>query len=86
MHDIFIDPLYSIKLNPLPNDKILDWSNLKAFVDDKLNIARMTISLLDRVQNNVVKGENAGYQHFLLFLQCFPKPLSKGSLKVVIVW
>ena len=62
--------------NPLPNDKILDWSNLKAFVDDKLNIARMTISLLDRVQNNVVKGENAGYQHFLLFLQCFPKPLS----------
>ena len=23
-------------------------------------------------QNIVAKGENAGHQHFLLFLQCFP--------------
>ena len=37
----------------------------------------MMIALLDRVENTVGKGEygeNAGYQHFLLFLQCFPKP------------
>ena len=34
------------------------------------------ISLLDRVEDTVGKGENAGYQHFLLFLQCFPKPSS----------
>ena len=27
----------------------------------------------DRVENTVGKGENAGYQHFMLFLQCFPK-------------
>ena len=26
---------------------------------------------LDRVENIVDKGENAGYQHFLLFPQCF---------------
>ena len=32
------------------------------------------------------KGETAGYQHFLLFPQCFPKGSSAGSLKVVIVW
>ena len=25
----------------------------------------------DRVENIVGKGENAGYQHFLLFPQCF---------------
>ena len=30
------------------------------------------------------KEKNAGYQHFLLFPQCFPKP-SVGSLKVGIV-
>ena len=46
----------------------------------------MTIFLSDRTENTVGKEENAGYQHFLLFLQCFPKPPSLGSLKVGIVW
>ena len=46
----------------------------------------MTISLLDRVENTEGKEENADYQHFLLFPQCFPRPLSLGSLKVGIVW
>ena len=32
----------------------------------------MAISLYDRVENTVGKGENGGYQHFLLFSQCFP--------------
>ena len=31
------------------------------------------ISGYDRVENIMGKGENAGYQHFLLFLQCFLK-------------
>ena len=57
----------------LPNDKILDVTKLKAFADDKLNIARMMISLLDWVENTVGKGENAGYQYFPFFLQCYPK-------------
>ena len=37
---------------------------LKAFADDKLDIAEnlMKISLYDRVKNTVGKGENAGYQ------------------------
>ena len=38
-------------------------------------VAKMTISLCNRLKNTVEKGENAGYQHFLLFPQCFPKPL-----------
>ena len=29
--------------------------------------------VLSRVVNIVGKGENAGYQHFLLFLQCLKK-------------
>ena len=65
-----------------PNGKILDWSKLKAFADDKVNLADMMISLSDRVENIVGKGENAGYQHFLLFPQCFQMPSLSGSLKV----
>ena len=41
----------------------------------------MTIPLLDRVGNTKGKGENAGYQHFLLFPQCFPGPSSLGVIK-----
>ena len=41
----------------------------------------MTIALFDRVENTVGIGENAGYQHFLLFPQCFPK-LSSGHQKL----
>ena len=51
----------------LPNNKILDWSKSKAFTDDKINVAKLVISLPDRIENIVGKGENAGYQHFLLF-------------------
>ena len=61
-------------------------TKLKPFADDKLNVAKMTISILDRVENPMGKGENAGYQHFLFFPQGFPKPFSLGSLKVGIVW
>ena len=50
--------------------KILDVTKLKAVAHNKLNVARMTISLLDREENTVGKGENTGYQHFLLFLRC----------------
>ena len=72
--------------NSLPNGKNFRLMKFKAFAADKLNIAKMTIPLFDRVENTVGKGENAGYQHFLLFPQCFPKPSSLGSLKVGIVW
>ena len=53
--------------NSFLNDKILDKSKLKAFPDDNLNIDKMTTFFFDRVENTVGKGENAGYQHFLLF-------------------
>ena len=44
------------------------------------------ISVFDRVENIVEKGENAGNQYFLLFPQCFQKASSLGLLKVGIVW
>ena len=42
----------------------------------------MMTFVFDRVENIVGKEENAGYQHFLLSLQCFQKAV---SLKVGIV-
>ena len=36
------------------------------------------ISVFDRVENTVGKGENAGYQHFLFFPQCFQSASFSG--------
>ena len=58
-------------------------TKLKAFASDKLNVAKMTISLCDRVENTMEKEENDGYQHFLLIPQCFQKP---SFVRVVKSW
>ena len=50
------------KFDPLPNDKILDVTKLKAFADDHLKVAQMMVSFFDWVENTVGKGENAGNQ------------------------
>ena len=56
----------------LPNDNILDKSKFKAFADDKFILPRKLKFVLGRVENIVGKaGENAVYQHFLLFQLCF---------------
>ena len=68
--------------NSIPNNKILDPSKLKAFADEKFKVMKF---ILERVEN-VGKGENAGYQHFLLFPQCFLKPYSLWFSKFRIVW
>ena len=57
--------------NPLPKDKFLNMTKLKAFADDKSNAAKIANSLFDRVENTVEKGENDGNQHFHLFPRCF---------------
>ena len=45
---------------------------LKAFKDDrvKFNVAHGMIFVIVRVENFARKGENAGYQYFLIF-PCF---------------
>ena len=59
---------------------------LKGFADDKIDGTEKLKFVLGRIENIVGKGENAGYQHFFLFPQCFQKASCTGSLKVVIVW
>ena len=57
----------------LPNDKILEWSKLKAFADGKINVAQKLKLAAGRVENIVGKGENAGDQHFCPFPSMFSK-------------
>ena len=73
-------------LNFISNDKYLDWSKLKAFADDEINMTQKLNFVFARVENIVGKGENAGYHHFILFPQWFQKLSFSGSLKVGIVW
>ena len=61
--------------NPVPNNKILDLSLFKAFAYDKINVTQKLKFEMGRVENMVGKGENSGYQHFLLFPQHFQKAL-----------
>ena len=49
---------------------------MKAFADEKLDVAIMMFPLFYSVENTGGKGENAGYMHFLL---C-PAVFSKASI------
>ena len=70
----------------LPNDKSLDWLEFKAFADEKISETEKLKFVLGKLENIAGKGENAGYQHFLLFPQCFQKVSFSKLLKVRIVW
>ena len=65
---------------------MFDQSKLKAIADDKINVTQILRFAWERVENIVGKGENAGFQHFLLCPQCFQKTFSSHLLKVGIVW
>ena len=62
MTPLFLFVLYcnnfNFQLNSLPNDKILDWSKLKALADDNINLAEKLKFVLERVENIAGKGEN----------------------------
>ena len=63
-------------LNPLPKDKILDWSKLEAFADDKVNVNEIRQKFrFGKVENNHGgKGRNCWFPAF----SPFPTMLSKG--------
>ena len=50
----------------------------KVFSDNKSKVAQMAELVLDRAENSVGKGGNAGYHYFLLFPQCFKTFLFQG--------
>ena len=69
-------------INPFPHDKILNETKLKAFADDKLNITEMIISVFDRVENIVGKGEIACTSNFSFSHNVFKEFLFKRRQKV----
>ena len=73
-------------MNSLPKDKLFDWSKLKAFADDKINVTKELKFVSGREENIVEKGKNADYQHFLFFPQRFQKASFSEVFKVRIVW
>ena len=75
-----------IVFNSLPDDKFSDWSKLKAFADDKINVTEKLKFVLGQIENIVGKGENAGYEQISPFPQGFQKSSFPRWLKVGIMW
>ena len=73
-------------VNPLADNKILSLPKLKAFADNKLNVTQNVKVFFHRIENIVGKEENAGYQHYLLFPQCYHKAFSSNASKFIIEW
>ena len=67
-------------INSLQDAKILDWSKLETFAEDRINVNEKLEVGLEMVENIAGKGENAGYQHF----SPLPIMFSKGLLLKVI--
>ena len=61
------------RVNPLPDDKILDRSKLKQSADDNFKFYENIMKFSEWVENTVGKREIARYEQFLLFPQCFQK-------------
>ena len=68
------------RLNAVPNDKILDWSKLNAFADDKINVAEQFKFVFGGVENIVLTEENAGYQSLQTKISEFMK-MAESFLK-----
>ena len=59
---------------PWASKGVLVWEWVNSLPNDKI----LDVTKFKAEYNTLGKGENAGYQHFLLFQQCFPKPFLKG--------
>ena len=68
--------------NPFPLDIILDQDKLRAFAEDKLNVTKMNISVFDRIENIVGKGEIACSSKFSFSHNVFKRLLSQTRQKV----
>ena len=73
-------------VNSLPNDKILDWSKLKAFADDEINVINKLKFVSERIESILGKREMLVTSIFSFSENVCQKPPSSGSLKVGIVW
>ena len=75
-HNLFSESAF----NPLPDDKILDWSKLKQSEDNNFEFDVNSNKFSKLVENTVGKGEIACYKKFLL-PQCFHKGLLPSGVR-----
>ena len=75
-HTLFSKTFVHRLFNSLTNNKILDITKFKAFADKNLN----NFSSIE-FENTVGKGENAGYQHCLLFPRFLLQFRQKSGLR-----
>ena len=64
--------------DPLPKDNFSDMTKFKASADEKSTVANIMISVFNRVENIMRKGENVDYQFSMFSFS--------GLLKVRIMW
>ena len=66
----------SIPFNPLPDNKILDWSKFKQIEDDIFKFDENSRKFSRRVENTVGKGEIAHYEQFTFSNSVFKRLVS----------
>ena len=66
-------------INPLPDDRVCRGQFHENFYENGRNVSKWK-------ENTGGKGENARYEQFLIFPQCFQKACFQGVSKGVIVW
>ena len=69
-----------------PKQQILNSSKFKQFADDNFKFDEKGGKCSKRVENTSGKGENARYEQFLLFPQCFQRTCTADMQKQGLVW
>ena len=78
-HHVFYATCILKSFNPLPDDEILDRSNLKQSANDNFKFYENSRKLSKQVENTESKGEIARYE-------CFQKTCFLEASKGVIMW
>ena len=71
---IYMDLPFILNLNPLKNDKILDWSTLKSNADEIMVTQKMKFCMW-KGKRYYGKGRNCFWPAYLLSPHCFLKKL-----------
>ena len=72
----------TVAVNPLPDDKILDWSKLKQSADDNFEFDVNSRKFSKLIENTVGKGEIARCEQISVFSSVFKRLVSQGHQKV----
>ena len=68
--------------NPLPNTPFWDSPKFKEAADDNWNMTIKGFYDTDCIEKIADKGENANFEQFHLFPQCFPKSFFLQCIKI----